>query len=130
MAKRGVVAIRFIALAARTVGAQESLPPRTVAAVKDATIMIATTDPDDPGVGVSGSGFLFRAEGQKGYVLSFPGLRGLGARGLGLRGPAPARRAAQRKCEVPGRDDAVELQDPPHGGEVRWRDLFGSGRPG
>ena len=70
MGIRRVVAILVIGLSAGTAGAQESLPVRTVGVVKDATVMIATTDPDDPGVGVSGSGFLIRAEGQTGYIAT------------------------------------------------------------
>ncbi len=70
MGIRCVVAILIIGLSAGTAGAQESLTARTVGAVKDATVMIATTDPDDPGVGVSGSGFLFRVEGQTGYIAT------------------------------------------------------------
>jgi regulation of enolase protein 1 (concanavalin A-like superfamily) len=70
MGIRRVVAILIIGLSAGTAGAQESLTARTVGVVKDATVMIATTDPDDPGVGVSGSGFLFRVEGQTGYIAT------------------------------------------------------------
>ena len=59
-----------IVLAATAVGAQESLPIPTVAAIKDATVLIATTDPGDPGSGMSGSGFLFRVDGQTGYIAT------------------------------------------------------------
>jgi S1-C subfamily serine protease/regulation of enolase protein 1 (concanavalin A-like superfamily) len=67
---REVLTALMIGLAATAVGAQESLPIKTVAAIKDATVMIATTDPGDPGSGMSGSGFLFRVDGQTGYIAT------------------------------------------------------------
>ena len=70
MAHCRIVAMWIVGLAAGQAGAQESLPVRTVAAVKDATVMIATSDPDDPGVRASGSGFLFRVDGPTGYVAT------------------------------------------------------------
>jgi S1-C subfamily serine protease/regulation of enolase protein 1 (concanavalin A-like superfamily) len=70
MAKCWIVTVLVLGLAAAEAGAQESLPARVAATVKDATVMIANSDPDHPGVGASGSGFLFRVEGQTGYVAT------------------------------------------------------------
>jgi Trypsin-like peptidase domain/Protein of unknown function (DUF1349) len=67
---RGALTTLTIVLAATAVGAQESLPLQTVAAIKDATVMITTTDPGDPGSGMSGSGFLFRVDGKTGYIAT------------------------------------------------------------
>ncbi len=52
-----IMGILIIGLADDDVWAQESLPARTVAAVKDATVMIAISDPADTAVSASGSGF-------------------------------------------------------------------------
>ncbi len=60
----------LIGLGATAAEAQESLSIASVAAIKDATVMIATTDPGDPGSGMSGSGFLFRVDGQTGYIAT------------------------------------------------------------
>jgi regulation of enolase protein 1 (concanavalin A-like superfamily) len=70
MARCTFVGVLIVGLAGGAAGAQESLPAKTVAAVKDATVMIVTSDPDEPGVRASGSGFLFRVDGPTGYVAT------------------------------------------------------------
>ncbi len=59
-----------IGLAATAGAAQGSLPIATLSAIKEATVMIVTSAEDDPGATQSGSGFLIRAEGQTGYVVT------------------------------------------------------------
>ena len=66
---RWALVLVMVAPAMMAAGAQESLPLKTVAAIKDATVMITTIASNgDPGG--SGSGFLIRVDGQTAYVAT------------------------------------------------------------
>jgi regulation of enolase protein 1 (concanavalin A-like superfamily) len=66
---RWLLAMLAIGMSTTAASAQESLPIKLVTAIKDATVMILTHS-DEPGEGGSGSGFLIRAEGQTGYIVT------------------------------------------------------------
>jgi regulation of enolase protein 1 (concanavalin A-like superfamily) len=72
MIKRRCLGLVMLALAATSLSAQETLPLPAVAAIKDATVMIVTSSGTDTltGGSGSGSGFLFRVDGQTGYVAT------------------------------------------------------------
>ena len=57
-------------LAAPSSHGQESLPLKTVAAIKDATVYIVTAVVDDDEPKQTGSGFLIRSDGRAGYVVT------------------------------------------------------------
>ena len=63
----GIALIR----ASATARAQEAMPVKTVAMMKEATAYIRTgVDPDVDGPVVSGSGFVIRAKGTTGYIVT------------------------------------------------------------
>ena len=64
------IAIAF-ALVSTVAGAQEAMPVETVAAIKEATTFIRTNVDSEPdGPTMSGSGFVIRAEGTTGYIVT------------------------------------------------------------
>ena len=66
----GRLALYVAGILAAFATAQETLPLPEVAAIKDATVMITTSSGADSAMRGSGSGFLFRIEGQTGYVAT------------------------------------------------------------
>ena len=78
-----VVAVaQFVTLAR----GQESLPLKSVAAIKEATVMIITDGGADRNMGGSGTGFLIRVQGQTGFVATNNHVISHSDRAAGIRG--------------------------------------------
>ena len=67
---RGILVVVIVELAMIPARGQEGLPSKTVAALKEATVMIQTTAGPEQGSGGTGSGFLIRVDGQTAYLAT------------------------------------------------------------